>query len=312
MKLFKRISIVLLVLVVLLEITLRLYGLGNPVLYIEDADYEYIYAPNQDVKRFGNHIVTNEFGMRSKPINKNDSIVVLIIGDSVLNGGTQVDQDSLTTTILENSLSEKFKQTIRVLNISAGSWGPDNAVEFIKKHGTFNSFLLVFVFSSHDYHDPITHKKVVGILEAYPSKKPTFAISELINRYLLKSNLQNKSKTTKAPKILREQWSRNLQINKGWNQIVDLKNKNIGVIGYIHPMKSELEKKQYNTLGNMLISKLEADSVEFITGMNYMVPDAYRDDIHTNAKGHRILSNALEPIIEDKIKANFFSNKTLK
>lgn len=307
MKLFKRISIILLTLIVLLEIALRLYGLGNPVLYIEDADYEYIYAPNQDVKRFGNHIVTNEFGMRSKPININDSIVVLVIGDSVLNGGTQVDQDSLTTTILENCLSEKFKQTIRVLNISAGSWGPDNAVEFIKKHGSFNSFLLVFVFSSHDYYDAITHKKVVGIQEAYPSKKPVFAIVEVINRYFFKSEFGKKSKKKKAPKILRERWSKNLKINPGWDQIIGMKN-NMEVIGYVHPMKVELEKKKYNALGQKLITKLENDSIEFVLGMNYMVNDAYRDDIHTNAKGHKILANALEPIIEEKIKEKFKKN----
>lgn len=302
MKLFKRILIVLLILVILLEITLRLYGLGNPVLYVEDANYEYIYAPNQNVKRFGNNILTNEFGMRSKPINKNDSIVVLVIGDSVLNGGTLIDQDSLTTTILENNLSKKFNKTIRVLNISAGSWGPDNAAEFLKKHGTFNSFLLVFIFSSHDYYDAMSHEKIVDIQKSYPSIKPFLAITEVVNRYILNFKFNQKvKKGKKTPKILREKWEKNLKINPGWEQIINMKNK-MEIIGYLHPMKVELAKKEYNILGQKLISKFKNDSIEFILGMNYMTNDGYRDDIHTNAKGHKIISAALEPLIEKKIK----------
>ena len=53
------------------EMILRfVIGLGDLAIYREDEQYEYFYEPNQDVWRFGNHIVTNEFGMRSNKVNK--------------------------------------------------------------------------------------------------------------------------------------------------------------------------------------------------------------------------------------------------
>src|ERR1041384_4426338 len=98
-KKFKRSIVILLILLVGTELFARFYlGLGDPPLYIEDKEFEYIYAPDQDVMRFGNHVMTNEFSMRSKPLSPNDKIRILKIGDSIINGGAQTDQDSLAST----------------------------------------------------------------------------------------------------------------------------------------------------------------------------------------------------------------------
>ena len=168
------------------EILLRIvWGFGNPMLYVPDKDFEYIYAPNQEVTRFSNKICTNEYSMRSLPLADNDSIRILKIGDSVVNGGSLTDQDSLASTILENDLSEEFKCKVRVLNISAGSWGPDNAFAYVKKYGIFKAKLMILVFSSHDLYDVMQHEAILGLDPAMPVKKPPFAIAEVVERYLL-------------------------------------------------------------------------------------------------------------------------------
>ncbi len=88
-----------------LEIFLRkALGLGSMVLFQEDIAIEYIPAPNQHSVRFGNKVAYNEFSMRSLPIDADDRCIVLGFGDSVLNGGTLTDQDSIATTIVEKQL----------------------------------------------------------------------------------------------------------------------------------------------------------------------------------------------------------------
>jgi len=60
MKILSKSAIVLSILIIVTELVLRfVWGFGTPVLFVYSADYEYIYAPNQEVTRFGNKIMTN-------------------------------------------------------------------------------------------------------------------------------------------------------------------------------------------------------------------------------------------------------------
>lgn len=96
--------------------------------------------------------------------------IVLGLGDSVLYGGVQTDQDSLAISIFSSLTG------YQMLNISAGSWEPDNCAAYLKHFGTFNAKAIFLVVSSHDAHDNITHQPVVGIHPSYPNKQYTCAI----------------------------------------------------------------------------------------------------------------------------------------
>ena len=116
--------IVLLVSFLVIELAGRLYGLCDYPLYVESPYYEYIHAPNQKLVIYGNNFSTNEWSMRSESFNKDrDTNVIIIIGDSVINGGNRIDQSRLATSLLEGYLESKFELPFKVLNISAGSWG---------------------------------------------------------------------------------------------------------------------------------------------------------------------------------------------
>ncbi|TLV02667.1 hypothetical protein [Dyadobacter luticola] len=176
------ISIVILAAVA--EVVLRVaFGFCNSPLYISDPDFEYIYAPNQDVKRFGSTLRTNHFSMRNEEIAPSDSIVILLIGDSVVNGGSLTDQDSIASTILERRFLKDYHKKVRVLNISAGSWGPDNVAAYLKKFGTFKAKLMCLVTSSHDAHDIMSHISPVGVDPGMPNKQYKVALYELWDRY---------------------------------------------------------------------------------------------------------------------------------
>lgn len=277
-------------------------GLGEIPVYIEDPDYEYIYAPNQTVYRFGNRISTNEFSMRSKPISSSDTLVVLKIGDSVINGGAHIDQDSLSSSILENDLSLSLGKTVRVLNISAQSWGPDNAFQYIRKHGNFNADLIVLVFSSHDLHDNMHHQKVVGVHRAWPAEQPGSALADGLNRYVLSwIKIKLGYPNEEYDYLLGFDDSK---INPGWEQFISYsRENNIPLMVYLHAEKEELNSGKYNKFGQQILQMLDSSGVQHFQGIQVVnQADYYRDNIHLNSMGHRVLAHFLFPVIDSTLR----------
>jgi lysophospholipase L1-like esterase len=172
------------------ELFARFYlGLGDPPLSQADPQIEYLFKPNQDCRRFGNRIKYNQYSMRSEdfPAHKSrpDELRVLVIGDSVVNGGVMTDQSQLATTLLEQKLAADLKRPVVVGNISAGSWGPPNELAYLKRYGLFDADVVVIVLSSHDYVDVPTFEPVVGVHPSYPDHRPLLALWDGFQRYVL-------------------------------------------------------------------------------------------------------------------------------
>lgn len=292
-----------LALLLILELIARfVLGLGATPVYIENEYYEYIYAPNQNVSRFGNQIQTNKWSMRSKEISKNDKHTTLLIGDSVVNGGPHVDQSDLASTKLEDDLKSKYPGT-RVLNISAGSWGPDNAFAYINEHGDFNASQIILVFSSHDYNDNMHHRKVVGVHKSWPDSQPFMAITDGWSKYALP---RIKSffgvKNNEYDYLIGHDDSK---VNSGWNNFIQYcRKEKIDLLVYVHPEVEELKAKKFQNKGVNLLELLNIRNVEVINGLSLDHKlSEYRDNIHLNAEGHQRLYEILRPSIESHIKA---------
>lgn len=302
-KRWKGLLLSLVVLLTILEVIARwAFGLGNIPVYVSDPDYEYVYAPQQDVWRFGNHIITNNYGMRSKPINANCKVTILKIGDSVINGGSHIDQDDLSSTIIENSLQEEYGQDVSVLNISAGSWGPDNAFAFIQKHGDFNASMIVLVFSSHDLHDNMHHQPIVGNHPSWPKRKPMLAITDGFSRYVWPEIRSWFSETSAEYNYLQNH--DDSPVNSGWADFIGYCEMNdIELLVYLHPDNKESANNKYNEEGQELINLLESREVPFMLGLGGYTTEMYRDNIHPNAKGHETIANALYGPIRNHVQA---------
>lgn len=117
-------------------------GMCNAPLYYASNKYEYMAIPNQDGYRFGHHYHYNSYSQRSDEPQKGKK-KVLGLGDSVLFGGVMIDQDSIATSIFTRETDTQM------LNISAGSWGPDNCVAYFKDKGLFGAKALYLLVSSH-------------------------------------------------------------------------------------------------------------------------------------------------------------------
>lgn len=183
-----RFLIFIVLLVLILETALRLkFGLGNPVLSQTDSATGYRFQPNQNITRFGHKIFYNQYSQRSDRLtseNPKNTLRILMVGDSVLNGGTLTDQQQTISEQLEAQI-KKTGINAEVLNASAGSWGIGNQLGYLQKFGTFASDLLILQIGTHDLIQPTSVGDRVGIDPNYPDRKPFLAIQEMFSRYLL-------------------------------------------------------------------------------------------------------------------------------
>ncbi len=292
---FKRIfttSASVLTLVFLLEIFLRFYyGFCDAVLVREDTELEYIAQPNQNRFRFRNHILYNSLSMRSPEIDSTSQLI-LGFGDSVINGGVQTDHDSLATTILSNNISKNSPYKIQFLNISYGSWGPDNCYIYLKRFGHFKAKSIFLFVSSHDAYDNINFDKVVDVHESFPSKQYTLAIYELLDRYVIPKYFPNLKSENFANTLAINKKKYNSAFNLGFEQFLNYcKSNNLRLVIYLHAEQTEQQQGFYNQQGLEIIDFAHKNSIDLITDIDKMDKNEYRDNIHINEKGQKKLAS---------------------
>lgn len=165
------------------EVTLRVFG-GERLLYRADPEIEYLPAPNQAVTRDGLDMRTNEWGMRSDPVEleKPPGVFrVLVIGDSIVFGHTNTAHANLATSLLSN-MQVADGRRIETLNVSATSWGPGNMLAWLGKHGALDADAIVLVLSTHDLADDRTFAPPDR--DVYPQSKPISLLADGLWRRL--------------------------------------------------------------------------------------------------------------------------------
>jgi hypothetical protein len=286
--------------VVISEICLRSFlGLANAPLYYESDSFEYMASPNQDGYRFGNHYHYNSYSQRSEEPDST-KVIVLGLGDSVLFGGVMCDQDSIATSLFTDETG------MQMLNISAGSWGPDNCAAYIKEKGLFMAKAMFLLVSSHDAHDNMDFQKVVGVHDSYPDRQYLFAWGELIARYLYPRTIGKLigggKKIDPDKQVLNGIGIKKTGkiFNPGFAQIKQIAD-SAGIPLYVclHPDQGELEVGNYNNQGQEIISWCKANGIQLIKELDEGISaDMYRDGIHTNEKGQRFEADLMKKYIK--------------
>lgn len=291
------------ILIALLECTLRfVFGFCDAVLYQSSPAYEYIAQPNQHRYRFFSHIDYNSYSQRSDEPDSTKTIV-LGLGDSVIFGGTMLDQESIATTLFSKETG------MQMLNISSGSWGPDNCAAYLKEKGTFGAKAMVLVCSSHDAFDVMSHMPVVGIYPNYPDKQYKLAIWEVIDRYLMprikvyfsgKQLLDPDAQVVEKVKSDEGVAQKSFNFDPGFDQLLQIsEEKHIPFFIYLHPEKGEVEKNEYKEGGKLIIDWANTHHVKLVDGLKEGVTTGmFRDVIHLNEKGQRNLADSFNRIIK--------------
>lgn len=281
----------LLVLLLAAEIVLRVgYGFCDAVLMRPDPNYEYIAQPSQVRERFGHHIAYNSLSMRSEEPDSS-AVIILGCGDSVINGGSLTDNDSLATTILSGRLTREWGRKVQVLNISAGSWGPDNCAAYLAHTEVPAASAVVLVTSSHDAHDNMSFKQVVGVRKHFPERQYPSAIAELIDRYVVPHLWE--------PKITSPE---ELGIDKGGETFNPgfealkryAEERRVPFMIYLHAERSEIKAGQYNAQGQEIIRFAMRDSIPLFRDLDHGArAEELRDDIHPTEAGQRRMAEVL-------------------
>ncbi len=297
-------TVAVLVLAVAGEMTARLFlGLGDPPLWVADAEIEYLCKPSMEYRRFGRRVAYNAYSMRSDPFppTKNNPLElrVLIMGDSVVNGGSLVDQSRVVSERLKSQLTEELDRPVVVGNIGAGSWGPANLLAYVRRFGWFDADVVVIVLSSHDYADEPTFEPVVGIRSSFPDKRPWLALQELWTRYLPRylpfgHNTSPRYAPDTRPNI--EAIDRTRSVLRQLLRSAQAAVRHVAIAQHLE--KSELRgqfKPGHAVIGS-LARELGMTVIELGPAMAASLDrghDPYHDRIHPNAQGHDVICQTI-------------------
>lgn len=283
------------------ELLLRgVWGFGKMPLYYASNRYEYMACPNQDGVRFGNHYHFNSYSQRS---DEPDSTAthLLGLGDSVLYGGVQTDQDSLATSLFTKETG------IQMLNISAGSWGPDNCAAYLKEYGLFNAKAIFLLVSSHDAHDNMDFQPTVGQHPSYPDKQYILAWQEILCRYIyprfIQPYLHHSKKLDPDQQVLQGIHKSGIEFNPGFEELRLIAQKaDIPFIICLHAEKSELQSGHYNEQGEEIIQWATVHRLLLIKDMKHGITEQdYRDEIHLNTQGQKKLAAIMKEVILNRL-----------
>jgi lysophospholipase L1-like esterase len=230
---------------------------------------------------------------------------ILVLGDSIINGGALTDQHDLPTELLRRDLTEQLKRPVVVGNVSAGSWGPPNLLAYVKEFGTFDADVAIFVISSHDATDVPTFAPLDP--DSFPESKPPCALWEAITRYLpryLPGGLKRHAESRQPPS--------DADREKGLAAFDELLQifKDAGATEIVlqHETRAELDQgvdpdhDRIAEVGMRAGAKVVQLAPKFKSSIDHGI-DPYRDDgLHPNTAGQRLIYEALREAVMNAIK----------
>jgi len=305
---------------VLLEVVCRFgIGLGDPPLYQADAQMEYLLQPSKTYSRFHDRFSVNRYGMRADdfPPKKSspDEFRVIVVGDSIVYGGVRVDQSEIDTEILKRDLQHDQTGPVVVGNASAKSWGPPNELAYLKRYGTLGADVVILELSSHDYADSPTFVPVVGISADYPDKKPPFALTDLLETYILPRYLHigrtpaGIDKTMINASASQEDIAECREAERDFFRFVRSQNAKVALVQHLSlpELKGGYQPGYY---ANQQVAKEENvpfvdDSAELQAQLKSSKSPFYKGDpLHLSAEGQPILAHTLRRGLDLAMKSN--------
>lgn len=277
----KKLTLILIISIVSLELTSRLLDLDNFPLYEKSDEAGYFFKKNQSGIFFGNNEwFINNYGMIAKSdyIN-NDEHKILLIGDSIVYGGNNTKQMNRVGMILEDITS------IPVFSIAAGSWAFENELIYLNKLNlNLNNKKIIFILNSGDFGK----KSRWDCEKNHPTQKPDFLMYYLLTKYVIdyECNYQDLYQNT-SPNI---NWQIFLK-----HTIQKINLDSIYII--LYPNRNELING-YNFRDEISQLKRVNGGIK-IFNFNKISNEMYRDPIHPNILGNKLLATYISDIIKN-------------
>ena len=272
-------------------------GLGDPPLTVRDREIDYLFAPGT-YQRFGHTIRYNSYHMRADepPPPDVDGPRVLLMGDSVVNGGALADHGELATTLLQERLRET-QSDAWVGHVSAGSWGPANLLAYVERFGWFDADVAVIVLNGGDLQDLPGFRRELGA--NFPEQRPVSALSELVTRYLPRFAPFLEPLLSERPSPPTRTWSDPAAAGRAaLEDLLETASANVpAVVVLLHPGRGAVREDAPPNPARWRTLELIADKAGIeVLPMDDVLrgrEDAYRDGTHVDAAGQEIYADAL-------------------
>jgi lysophospholipase L1-like esterase len=271
----------------LFEIAARVSGLGYPVLSQKDEFCAYRFRPNQRRIVLGKHISYNRWSQRSPDYDEAPAagrMRVYLIGDSVVNGGVATDQADTVGAKLERELGNA-----EVLSASAGSWGMQNELGYIREFGLFHSNVAVLEIGANDLDQLPSTSDRVGVSPDYPDHRPAVALAYVFERMLLPRLGVYQGPSEIPASAGPAQVDANV---RAANEMVALfrQNSASAIVVYVPTSDNGIAGAKERFLSQLR----DCEVVDFQLGWNRRY---YRDANHLNETGNDALANAISRAI---------------
>ena len=316
---FKKIYFITLVLIIvslfLLEFLLRVYGLGDPIIYGTNLSYRYFPLPNQSVNRLrGSNIKINDKSLRATLEWDNDNKnKILFFGDSVTYGGSYIDNKEIFSELVCYNLNAKNKKKYLCGNAGVNAYGVDNIKNRILYGEVQNQEWTVVTLFSEDGYRSLQN---ISAIPAFLNKPKLFpAIQEcflhitwradilLRNNYFFNaSNIQKKENFI----YFYEESFKNLN-----EVLIGNSERGKKILVVFHPSKQEVlsgkQSEEYLLMKNVF-QRTKSTKLLFLDMFPILKTsypsDLYYDDVHLDRKGHLIYAEKISRIINNYDKYN--------
>ena len=293
--------------ILLLEFLLRLYGLGDPIIYETNISYRYAPAANQSVIRLRKSRVTiNESGLRSTTEwRANNGRKLLFLGDSVTYGGSYIDDKEIFSELVCYNLNKKNKKKYLCGNAGVNAYGTENIIRRILYGKIQDADWLIITLIEDDGFRSLQN---ILAIPAFMDKPKIFpGIQEILlhvtwklNSFLRTGYLSKNSDDKKSFINLYKDSFRNL--NK---TLINESNKGKKILVVFHPSKESIlngvENEEYILMKNIFkeeVSKLLFLDMFPIIKSSYS-SDLYYDSVHLDKKGHQLFGKQILRIISE-------------
>ena len=186
----------------------------------------------------------------------------------------------------------------RALNASAGSWGVENQLGWLKKKGLFEADVVVLQIGTHDLVQRKSGGEKVGQDVSLPDKAPLLAMAELVERYGLP---RLSALVTEPPHLAGPtEEDHRLCLRVLGEMIKHVRMKRAAPVVLLTPDREELENPGRSQAWRANLRALLAETSTPVVDMLERFraePDlglgAFRDGVHPNERGNLLLARAV-------------------
>ena len=298
--------IILILSIFFLELLLKMYGLGNPIIYETNYSYGYSLKASQSVVRLNKSKITiNKKNLRATlEWDNKKSNKILFLGDSVTYGGSYIDDKEIFSELVCSNLKNKKKYLCG--NAGVNAYGVDNIKNRIL-YGEIQDaeWIVVTLIEADGFRSFQNVLSIPAFLETpriLPALQEIFLhLTWKVNIFLRSgysyNNLSQTKKITDSINVFQDSFRslNNTLINES------IKGKKILVV--FHPYKenvlSGIESAEYKLMKN--IFKEEKSKILFLD-MFPVIKSSYStklyyDHAHLDKKGHSLFAEKISEII---------------